>query len=141
VYRAGGDCFLGHEFHSTSSVLHLFLSLPRANSRAGTGIHSRSHRSDGCSLARIHPLSSAEPVSQRVDFSRNASIYDRRHRAVLAQDIALKLASKGELPREACVLDIGAGTGRVAITFAAIEFKTVALDPALDVEGIASQSA
>jgi SAM-dependent methyltransferase len=70
-------------------------------------------------------------VSQRVDFFRNASIYDRRHGAVLAQDIAHELASKGELPREANVLDVGAGTGRVTIAFAAIGYKIVALDPAL----------
>ena len=70
-------------------------------------------------------------MRHRVDFSANASIYDRRHGAVLAPDIAHDLASKGELPREAWVLDLGAGTGRVAITFAAIGYKTVALDPAV----------
>jgi SAM-dependent methyltransferase len=70
-------------------------------------------------------------VSQRVDFSANALIYDRRHGAALSLDIAQDLASKGKLPHEAQVLDIGAGTGRVAITFAAIGYTVVALDPAL----------
>ena len=69
-------------------------------------------------------------MGQRVDFSANASIYDRRHGAVLALDIARDLGSRGDLPREARVLDVGAGTGRVAIAFAAIGYKTVALDPA-----------
>jgi len=70
-------------------------------------------------------------VSQRVDFSTNDSIYDRRHGAAIALDIAYDLASKGNLPREARVLDIGAGTGRVAITFAATWHNVVVLDPAL----------
>lgn len=70
-------------------------------------------------------------MGQRVDFSGNASIYDRRHGAVLALDVARELASMGELPSDGCVLDIGAGTGRVAMAFAAIGYKTVALDPAL----------
>lgn len=70
-------------------------------------------------------------LGQRVDFSENASIYDRRHGAVLAPDIAHDLVSRGALPGEGRVLDVGAGTGRVAIAFAAIGFKTVALDPAL----------
>lgn len=70
-------------------------------------------------------------MDQRVDFSANATIYDRRHGAVLALDIAHDLASSGELPRYARVLDVGAGTGRVAIAFAAIGYKTIAFDPAL----------
>jgi ubiquinone/menaquinone biosynthesis C-methylase UbiE len=70
-------------------------------------------------------------VSQRVDFSANARIYDRRHGAALSLDSANDLASKGNLARDARVLDVGAGTGRVAITFAAIGYKVVALDPAL----------
>jgi SAM-dependent methyltransferase len=72
-----------------------------------------------------------DPVTQRVDFSCNASIYDRRHGAILALDIARKLVSIGELPPGGSVLDIGAGTGRVAIAFAILGYKTVALEPAL----------
>lgn len=74
-------------------------------------------------------------MGQRVDFSANASVYDNRHGAILAPDIAHDLVSRGELPREGRVLDVGAGTGRVAIAFAAIGFKTVALDPALPMLG------
>lgn len=70
-------------------------------------------------------------MGQRVDFSENAPVYDRRHGAVLAPDIAHHLASICDLPREARMLDVGAGTGRVAIAFAALGYKTVALDPAL----------
>jgi SAM-dependent methyltransferase len=70
-------------------------------------------------------------VTHRVDFSGHASIYDRRHGAVLALEVARELASMGELPSGSCVLDIGAGTGRVAIAFAGLGYKTVALDPAL----------
>ena len=70
-------------------------------------------------------------MTQRVDFSGNASIYDRRHGAVLALDVARELASIGELRSGGYVLDVGAGTGRAAIAFASIGYKTVALDPAL----------
>lgn len=70
-------------------------------------------------------------MRERVDFSANTSIYDRRHGAVLTLDIARELASRGELQRDGRVLDIGAGTGRVAIAFAGIGYRTVALDPAL----------
>jgi SAM-dependent methyltransferase len=45
--------------------------------------------------------------------------------------VAEYLASSGALERGARVLDVGAGTGRVAIAFASIGCKTVALDPAM----------
>jgi SAM-dependent methyltransferase len=70
-------------------------------------------------------------MSQRVDFSANACVYDRRHGSVLAADLAQQLASSGALASGARVLDIGAGTGRVAIAFAAIGCETVALDPSV----------
>jgi len=70
-------------------------------------------------------------MTQRVDFSANASIYDRRHGASLALDIARELASIGRLPPGGSALDIGAGTGRVAIAFATLGYKPVALEPAL----------
>jgi len=70
-------------------------------------------------------------MGQRVDFSANAPVYDRRHGAVLASGVAEYLASSGALERGARVLDVGAGTGRVAIAFASIGCKTVALDPAM----------
>ena len=70
-------------------------------------------------------------MGQRVDFSANASVYDRRHGLVLAPDMARRLASSGGLEPGARVLDVGAGTGRVAVAFANIGCETVALDPAL----------
>jgi len=70
-------------------------------------------------------------MGQRADFSANAPVYDRRHGAVLASNVAENLASTGALQRGARVLDVGAGTGRVAIALASIGYKTVALDPAM----------
>jgi SAM-dependent methyltransferase len=70
-------------------------------------------------------------MGQRVNFSTNAPVYDRRHGAVLPLNVAENLASSGALERGARVLDVGAGTGRVAIAFARIGCKTVALDPAM----------
>ena len=69
-------------------------------------------------------------MGQRVDFSANASIYDLRHGTVLADDAARHIASRGGLEPGARVLDVGAGTGRVAIAFAGLGFETVALDAA-----------
>lgn len=70
-------------------------------------------------------------MGNRVDFSANAPIYDRRHGAVLAREVAESLASAGALEPGARVLDVGAGTGRVAVALASIGCETVALDPAL----------
>jgi SAM-dependent methyltransferase len=70
-------------------------------------------------------------VDQRVDFSANAPIYDRRHGTVLPDDIARLLAENGALATGACVLDVAAGTGRAAIAFANIGYPTTALDSSL----------
>jgi SAM-dependent methyltransferase len=70
-------------------------------------------------------------MGQRVDFSANALLYDRRHGSVLAPDVARSLVSSGAMERGARILDIGAGTGRVAIAFASIGCETVAIEPAL----------
>jgi ubiquinone/menaquinone biosynthesis C-methylase UbiE len=70
-------------------------------------------------------------VGRRVDFSKNASIYDQRHGAALAPEIARDLAFQGNLAPGECVLDVGAGTGRVAMAFAALGYGIVALDAAL----------
>lgn len=67
---------------------------------------------------------------KRVDFSRNAAVYDRRHGAVLSDDERDRLWKAGGLRPEAAVLDIGAGTGRVAIPLAARGCAVVALEPA-----------
>lgn len=50
---------------------------------------------------------------------------------MLPLEAARELTSLGGLPPGATVLDVGAGTGRVSISFAALGYKTVALDPAL----------
>jgi SAM-dependent methyltransferase len=70
-------------------------------------------------------------VSERVDFSANAPVYDRRHGTVLALDVVRKLAHCGSLEPGCRVLDIGAGTGRVAIAFASIGCETIGFDPAI----------
>jgi SAM-dependent methyltransferase len=70
------------------------------------------------------------PVSQRVDFSGNAKVYDRRHGAVLAEDVVQRLAAAGAIRSGTNVLDIGAGTGRVAIGLAELGCNVVALEPA-----------
>ncbi len=74
-------------------------------------------------------------MSERVDFSANVPVYDRRHGAVLVPDVAGALASAGALKPDARVLDIGAGTGRVAIAFARLGFDVVALEPSLPMLG------
>ena len=57
-------------------------------------------------------------MSERVDFSRNAAVYDRRHGPVLSTDMTRLLAAAGGMGSGGLVLDVGAGTGRVAIPFA-----------------------
>jgi ubiquinone/menaquinone biosynthesis C-methylase UbiE len=68
-------------------------------------------------------------LPERVDFSRNAPVYERRHGALLTDDAVDRLlVAAGDQPG-AVVLDIGAGTGRVAIPFAAHGCSVVALEP------------
>jgi ubiquinone/menaquinone biosynthesis C-methylase UbiE len=50
---------------------------------------------------------------------------------VLPRDIAQGLADGGVLKPGALVLDVGAGTGRVAIAFAGVGCQVTGLDPAL----------
>ena len=63
-----------------------------------------------------------------VDFSQNASVYDRRHGARLPAAAARELVDG--LPAGAAILDVGAGTGRVTLALAALGFRVVALEPA-----------
>jgi SAM-dependent methyltransferase len=70
-------------------------------------------------------------VTQRVDFSANAPVYDRRHGAFLSDDAARRLWLAAGLQSTARVLDVGAGTGRVFIPIAARAREVVALEPAL----------
>jgi SAM-dependent methyltransferase len=70
-------------------------------------------------------------VTNPVDFSSNAPIYDRRHGAALAPDVAQALAAKTALTHGSRILDVGAGTGRVAHALANLGGAVVALDPAL----------
>lgn len=76
-------------------------------------------------------LTDERPVGNRVDFSGNAPIYDRRHGAVLPPEIARELICLGGLQPSDRILDVGSGTGRVALAVAALGCRTVALDPAV----------
>jgi SAM-dependent methyltransferase len=69
-------------------------------------------------------------VSERVDFSANASVYDRRHGAIMSDDELGRLWMAAGLQVGARVLDIGAGTGRVAIPLASRGCNVVAVEPA-----------
>jgi ubiquinone/menaquinone biosynthesis C-methylase UbiE len=69
-------------------------------------------------------------VSERVDFSSNARVYDRRHGAAITDDGLARLWVGAGLYRGARVLDIGAGTGRVAIPLANRGCRVVAVEPA-----------
>ena len=68
-------------------------------------------------------------VPQRVDFSPNSNIYDHRHGAVISDQLAQTLTNR--VRRGATIIDIGAGTGRVAIALAGKGFQVIAVDPAV----------
>jgi len=65
----------------------------------------------------------------RVDFSANAAVYDQRHGGVLADALARTLTKR--LRPGSRVLDMGAGTGRVSVAFAALGFEMIAIEPAM----------
>jgi SAM-dependent methyltransferase len=69
-------------------------------------------------------------VTQRVDFSSNAKVYDRRHGAALSEDVAKSLAQCATLKSGTRVLDIGAGTGRVSLPLAELGCDVIAMEPA-----------
>ncbi len=68
-------------------------------------------------------------MSRRIDFSGDAPRYDRRHGAVLADREVDALIDACGLDSSSRVLDIGAGTGRVAAALASRGYKVVALEP------------
>jgi ubiquinone/menaquinone biosynthesis C-methylase UbiE len=65
----------------------------------------------------------------RVDFSRNAKVFDERHGSVISSEILRALMEVSELRREARILDLGAGTGRVSVPLARAGWEVVALEP------------
>lgn len=69
-------------------------------------------------------------MTDRVDFSANAAIYDRRHGLWVADDTLDGLWQTARIRAGASVLDVGAGTGRVAIPLAARGCRVTAIDPA-----------
>ena len=69
-------------------------------------------------------------MPERVDFSANASVYDRRHGAALSDENLDQLWRAAGLRAGLDVLDIGAGTGRVAIPLSLRGCNVVALEPA-----------
>ena len=68
-------------------------------------------------------------MDQRVDFSANAGVYDCRHGASISVDAVDELRRAARLGPGARVVDIGAGTGRVAIPLAAHGCDVIALEP------------
>lgn len=68
-------------------------------------------------------------MSARIDFSANAGIYDRRHGASLPDDGLQRLWDAAGMHQGTRVLDVGAGTGRVAIPFAARGCRVAAIEP------------
>ncbi len=69
-------------------------------------------------------------VRERVDFSANASVYDRRHGATISDHELGRLCVAARLHAGAAVVDIGAGTGRVAIPLARRGCNVVAVEAA-----------
>src|SRR5262249_45414078 len=69
--------------------------------------------------------------SVRIDFSRNASVYDRRHGSVLELLDAQLMVRAAELLPRSRIADLGAGPGRAAITLSELGFDLYAVEPAL----------
>ena len=69
-------------------------------------------------------------MRERVDFSANARVYDRRHGATISDTELGRLWMAARLQAGAAVVDIGAGTGRVAIPLAGRGCNVVAVEAA-----------
>ena len=77
-----------------------------------------------------------------VDYSRAAADYDRHRGALIPADLARQLAEAAGLRPMSPVLDIGAGTGRVALALAALGCRVAAADPSFKMlEKLRSKSA
>jgi SAM-dependent methyltransferase len=61
-------------------------------------------------------------------FSANAASYDRSRPLRLADSARDAIVQAARLPRHGCILDVAAGTGRVAIPLADAGYRVVALD-------------
>jgi ubiquinone/menaquinone biosynthesis C-methylase UbiE len=57
----------------------------------------------------------SDTQTERVDFSGNAPVYDRRHGVFAPERIVSQLIEVTGLPLGSRILDVGAGTGRAAI--------------------------
>jgi ubiquinone/menaquinone biosynthesis C-methylase UbiE len=66
--------------------------------------------------------------TERVDFSGNASIYDRRHGAFIPERTVSQMLEVAGLPLGSRIIDVGAGTGRAAIPFARRGHSVIAVD-------------
>ena len=69
-------------------------------------------------------------MAERVDFSQNAPVFDQRHGSALADDEVDRLWKAAGFHSGVAILDIGAGTGRVAIPLGIRGCTVVALEPA-----------
>jgi SAM-dependent methyltransferase len=61
-------------------------------------------------------------------FSANAASYDKSRPSRLSDSARDAIVQAARLPRDACILDVAAGTGRVAIPLAIAGYRVVAVD-------------
>src|ERR671931_2426422 len=61
-------------------------------------------------------------------FSANAASYDRSRPSRLSDSARDAIVQAARLPLHGCILDVAAGTGRVAIPLAAAGYRVVAVD-------------